>query len=205
MTYTELAQQTKDWKAAITPALRPESGFKYVGTEQKRVDLKEKVTGKPIYGIDTDLPNMVYGAVLYAPYIGGVLKKADVSVAKTANNVLAVVEDKQWIDAGKIINPDGVRQQVEGATMMAMSAALYEEIHIEDSQIVETNFHNYRVVRLADAPQIEVLMHEGTSKPYGVGEPPMSPIAPAIANAVFNLTGKRLRSLPLQGAFEALG
>ena len=553
MTYAELAQKTKDWKAAKTPELRPESGFKYVGTEQKRVDLKEKVTGKPIYGIDTDLPNMVYGAVLYAPYIGGVLKKADVSVAKTANNVLAVVEDKQWIgvvaktryaaeqavakiqaewdypkgystknvvetitvgkgtevnvqkhgntegslnpqnptfvtseyrtplgahagmepsitvadvvgdkvtiytsyqsttamlgdlasgldfskknidvrtgflgggfgrramkhnaveaaklskavgkpvhllytrqqefqngyfrpnthhvlrgqldangkldamqhelgtadmvlwnlsplattvlgadfisaghgahipyaipnrkatmwqselpftvgiwrgvgmfantfavecfmdemaakankdplefrlelckdddllerrkvilsklaekagwhnpktegigrgiavgedrksiaaaiaevkiedgmikvvkvtqiiDAGKIINPDGVRQQVEGATMMAMSAALYEEIHIEDSQIVETNFHNYRVARLADAPQIEVMMHEGTPKPYGVGEPPMSPVAPAIANAVFNLTGKRLRSLPLQGAFEALG
>lgn len=550
MTYAELAQQTKEWKAAKTPDLRPESAFKYVGTEQKRLDLKDKVLGKPIYGIDTDLPNMVYGAVLYPPFVAGILKKADVSAAKNAANVLAVVEDKEWIgvvaktryaaekavekivaewdypkgystknvletitvgkgtevnvqkhgdtegvfnpqnpnfltseyrtplgahagmepsitvadvvgdkaviytsyqittnmhgavasgldfsksnvdirtaflgggfgrramkhnaveaaklskavgkpvhllytrqqefqngyfrpnthhvlrgqldangnldamqhelatadmvlwglsplattvlgadfisaghgshipyaipnrkatmwqselpfktgiwravgmfantfavecfidemaakankdplsfrldmckdndllarrkailtklaekagwhtpkiegigrgiavgedrksiaaavaevkieegmikvvkvtqiiDAGKIINPDGVRQQVEGATMMAMSAALYEEIHIEDSQIVETNFHNYRVARLSDAPQIEVLMHEGSPKPYGVGEPPMSPVAPAIANAVFNLTGKRLRSLPLQTAFE---
>jgi isoquinoline 1-oxidoreductase subunit beta len=85
---------------------------------------------------------------------------------------------------------------------MAMSAALYEDVHIEDSQIVETNFHNYRVARLSDAPQIEVILHEGSPKPLGVGEAPMSPIAPAIANAVFNLTGKRLRSLPLQAAFE---
>jgi isoquinoline 1-oxidoreductase subunit beta len=546
MTYAELAAQTTTWKAAKTPALRPESQFKYVGTEQKRVDLHDKVFGKPIYGIDVDLPNMVYGSVLYCPYIGGSLKKADVSAAKSAPNVLKVVEHKDWIgvvassryaaekavekinvewnipkkyvtkdivdtitvgngnrvnvqkvgntegvlvdaktgltsqyrtplgvhatmepsitvadvtadkaviyspiqladkmrsavasaldfgakkveviptflgggfgrrmqlhnaveaallskavgkpvhllnnrqqefqngymrpnthhvlrglvnggkvealthdmatadmvlwslmpmanaalgadfisaghgaripyaipnhqatmwqselpfttgiwrsvgmfantfavecfmdelaagkdplqfridhcddsdllkrrkavltklaeksgwntpkaadigrgiavgedrksisaavvevkieggfirvvkvtqiiDAGKIVNPDGVRQQVEGATMMAMSAALYEDVHIEDSQIVETNFHNYRVARLSDAPQIEVIMHEGTPKPLGVGEAPMSPIAPAIANAVFNLTGKRLRSLPLQAAFD---
>jgi isoquinoline 1-oxidoreductase subunit beta len=549
MTYAELAMQTTAWKAAKTPALRPESGFKYVGTEQKRVDLHDKVFGKPIYGIDVDLPNMVYGAILYCPYIGGSLKKADVSAAKNAPNVLKVVEHKDWIgvvassryaaekavekinvewnipkkyvskdivdtitvgngnkvnvqnvgntegvlgssktaltshyrtplgvhatmepsiivadvtadkaviyaptqfankvqtdvagaldlsskkvvveptflgggfgrrmqknnaveaallskavgkpvhllnnrqqefqngylrpnthhvlrgltnggkvealthdmatadmylwsvtplandvlgadfisaghgaqipyaipnhqatmwqselpfrtgiwrsvgmyantfavecfmdelaadkdplqfridhcddsdlltrrkavltklaeksgwhtpkpegigrgvavgedrksisaavvevkiegefirvvkvtqiiDAGKIVNPDGVRQQVEGATMMAMSAALYEDVHIEDSQIVETNFHNYRVARLSDTPQIEVILHEGSPKPLGVGEAPMSPIAPAIANAVFDLTGKRLRSLPLQMAFEGFG
>jgi isoquinoline 1-oxidoreductase subunit beta len=550
MTYADLAKQTTDWKAAKTPELRPASQFKYVGKEQKRIDLNDKVLGKPIYGIDTDLPNMVYGAILYSPFIGGKLKKADVSEAKKAAGVLTVLEEKDWIgvvantryaaemavekinaewdyapkysikdvvetitvgkgnevnvqkvgntegvllstnqgflksefrtplgvhagmepsitvadvvgdkatiyssyqmptnmqgdvakgidfskknvdirptmigggfgrramkhnaveaaklskavgkpvhllhnrqqefqngyfrpnthhviqaqldsngkivamqhelatadmvlwglsplamtalgadfisaghgsripyavpnitatmwqgvlpfttgiwravgmfantyavecfmdelaqkagkdplqfrldhcndddllkrrkailtilgektgwnkpktegigrgiavgedrksisaavvevtivegqikvtkvtqiiDAGKIINPAGVRQQVEGATMMAMSAALCEDVHIEDSQIVETNFHNYRVAKLMDTPQIEVIMHEGTEKPYGVGEPPMSPIAPAIANAVFNLTGKRLRSLPLQAALD---
>jgi isoquinoline 1-oxidoreductase subunit beta len=550
MSYADLAKQTTHWKAAKTPALRPESQFKYVGTEQKRLDLRDKVLAKPLYGIDTDLPNMVYGAVLYSPYIGGILKKADVSDAKKSSGVITVLEEKDWIgvvantryaaetavkkikadwdykekyaykdvletitvgkgtevnvlkmgntegvlnaqskdhitseyrtalgvhagmepsisvadvvgdkatiytsfqmtanmqgavasgigfssknvdirtaylgggfgrramkhnaieaaklskavgkpvhllytrqqefqngyfrpnthhvfqgqldekgrisamqhdlatadmvlwglsplavkalgadfisaghgaripyaipnvkatmwqsllpfttgiwravgmfantfavesfmdemahkagkdplqfrldhcddtillkrrkailtilaekagwsspkaegigrgiavgedrksiaaaivevklvegqikvvkvtqilDAGKIINPAGVRQQIEGATMMAMSAALFEEVHIEDSQIVETNFHNYRVARLMDTPQIEVLMHEGSEKPYGVGEPPMSPIAPAIANAVFNLTGKRLKSLPLQAALD---
>lgn len=550
MTYAELAKQTKEWKEADTPALRPESQFKYVGTEQKRIDLRDKVMAKPIYGIDTDLPDMVYGAVLYSPYIGGKLKKSDVNEAKKSSNVLAVVEQKEWIgvvaktryaaeiavqkitaewdypqkyttkdvietitvgkgtevnvqktgdtegvfdeknpsfvlseyrtplgahagmepsitiadvvgdkatiytsfqmtnkiqgevasgiglssknvdvrtaylgggfgrralkhnaveaamlskavskpvhllytrqqefqngyfrpnthhvlrgqldangkllamkhelasadmvllslspmalkvlgadfisaghgaripyaipnlnatmwqgllpfqtgiwrgvgmiantfavesfmdemahkagkdplqfrlehcsdddllkrrkailsilaekagwnspkgegigrgvavgedrksisaaiaevkivegqikvvkvtqiiDAGKIINPDGVRQQVEGATMMAMSAALYEDVQIEDSQIVQTNFHNYRVATLMDAPQIEVIMHEGTPRPLGVGEPPMSPVAPAIANAIFNLTGKRLRTLPLQAALD---
>jgi isoquinoline 1-oxidoreductase subunit beta len=550
MSYADLAKQTTHWKAAKTPALRPESQFKYVGTEQKRLDLRDKVLAKPLYGIDTDLPNMVYGAVLYSPYIGGILKKADVSDAKKSSGVITVLEEKDWIgvvantryaaetavkkikadwdykekyaykdvletitvgkgtevnvlkmgntegvlnaqskdhitseyrtalgvhagmepsisvadvvgdkatiytsfqmtanmqgavasgigfssknvdirtaylgggfgrramkhnaieaaklskavgkpvhllytrqqefqngyfrpnthhvfqgqldekgrisamqhdlatadmvlwglsplavkalgadfisaghgaripyaipnvkatmwqsllpfttgiwravgmfantfavesfmdemahkagkdplqfrldhcddtillkrrkailtilaekagwsspkaegigrgiavgedrksiaaaivevklvegqikvvkvtqilDAGKIINPAGVRQQIEGATMMAMSAALFEEVHIENSQIVETNFHNYRVAKLMDTPQIEVLMHEGSEKPYGVGEPPMSPIAPAIANAVFNLTGKRLKSLPLQAALD---
>jgi isoquinoline 1-oxidoreductase subunit beta len=127
---------------------------------------------------------------------------AAVVEVKIVEGQIKVTKVTQIIDAGKIINPAGVRQQVEGATMMAMSAALYEDVHIEDSQIVETNFHNYRVAKLMDTPQIEVIMHEGTEKPYGVGEPPMSPIAPAIANAVFNLTGKRLRSLPLQAALD---
>jgi isoquinoline 1-oxidoreductase subunit beta len=552
ISYAELAQKTTDWKAAKTPALRPESQFKYVGKEQKRLDLRDKVLAKPIYGIDVDLPNMVYGAVLYSPFIGGKLKKADVSEAKKATGVLTLVEEKEWIgvvantryaaemavekikaewdypakyftkdvvetitvgkgnevnvqkvgnviaiasagqnqgfltcdyrtplgvhagmepsitvadvvgekatiyishqmptnvqgdvakgadfskknvdvrptfvgggfgrramkhnaveaaklskavgkpvhllytrqqefqngylrpnthhvlrgqldekgkissiqhelatadmvlwglsplamtvlgadfisaghgsripyaipnikatmwqgvlpfttgiwrgvgmyantyaiesfmdemahkaakdplqfridhcndddillkrrkailtilsekagwnspkaegigrgiavgedrksisaavvevklvegqikvvkvtqiiDAGKMVNPAGIRQQVEGATMMAMSAALYEDVHIEDSQIVETNFHNYRVAKLMDTPQIEVFLHEGSEKPYGVGEAPMSPIAPAIANAVFNLTGKRLRYLPMQAALD---
>ena len=97
MTYAELAKQTTDWKAAKTPELRPESQFKYVGTEQKRVDLHDKVFGKPIYGIDVDLPNMVYGAVLYCPYIGGSLKKADINDAKNAPNVIKIVEHKDWI------------------------------------------------------------------------------------------------------------
>jgi isoquinoline 1-oxidoreductase subunit beta len=86
--------------------------------------------------------------------------------------------------------------------MMALSAALYEDVHIEDSQIVETNFHNYRVARLSDTPEINVILCAGTTKPFGVGEAPMSPVAPAIANAIFNLTGKRLRSLPLQLALD---
>jgi isoquinoline 1-oxidoreductase subunit beta len=127
---------------------------------------------------------------------------AAVVEVKIEGGFIRVVKVTHIIDAGKIVNPNGVRQQVEGATVMAMSAALYEDVHIEDSQIVETNFHNYRVARHSDSPQIEVILHEGSPKPLGVGEAPMSPIAPAIANAVFNLTGKRLRSLPLQTALE---
>ena len=108
----------------------------------------------------------------------------------------------QAIDAGKIINPEGIRQQVEGATMMAISASLYEQGLIEGGQFVQTNFHNYQVATLKDTPEIEVILHEGSDKPSGVGEPSISPIAPAIANAIFSLTGKRLRSLPLQVALD---
>lgn len=108
----------------------------------------------------------------------------------------------QAIDPGKIINPNGVLQQVEGATMMGISASLFEECTIENGQFVQTNFHNYQVAKLIDTPEIDILMYEGSEKPSGVGEPPISPIAPAIANAIFNLTGIRLRSLPLQKALD---
>jgi isoquinoline 1-oxidoreductase subunit beta len=108
----------------------------------------------------------------------------------------------QAIDPGKIINPNGVLQQVEGATMMGISASLFEECTIENGQFVQTNFHNYQVAKLIYTPEIDILMYEGSEKPSGVGEPPISPIAPAIANAIFNLTGIRLRSLPLQKALD---
>ena len=127
---------------------------------------------------------------------------AAIAEVKIEEGIIKVVKVTQIIDAGKIINPDGVRQQVEGATIMAMSASLYEDVHIEDSQVLETNFHNYRVATLLNTPQIEVIMHQSGEKPLGVGEPPMAPVAPAIANAIFNLTGKRLRSLPLQTALD---
>lgn len=127
---------------------------------------------------------------------------AAVVEVKIIDGLIKVTKVIQAIDPGKIINPDGIRQQVEGATMMAISASLYEQGTIENGQFEQTNFHNYQVVRLSDAPEIEVILHEGADMPSGVGEPPIAPIAPAIANAVFNLTGKRLRSLPLQLAFQ---
>ncbi|UFH57794.1 xanthine dehydrogenase family protein molybdopterin-binding subunit [Spirosoma sp. KNUC1025] len=113
--------------------------------------------------------------------------------------VLRVV---QAIDAGTIVNPTGVKQQVEGATMMAISASLYEEATIENSQFTQTSFHTYQVATLTDTPEIEVIIQESSEPPSGVGEPPLSPVAPAIANAIHNLTGLRLRTLPLQAALD---
>lgn len=103
----------------------------------------------------------------------------------------------QVLDAGKIINPNGVHQQVEGATMMALSAALFEEIPLGDQRLGVQNFHEYSVIKLAHTPQIEVVLIEGEDRPFGVGEPPMAPVAPALANAIFDLTGKRIRQIPL--------
>jgi isoquinoline 1-oxidoreductase subunit beta len=127
---------------------------------------------------------------------------AAVVEVKIIEGQIVVTKITQVIDAGKIVNPEGVRQQVEGASMMAMSAALFENVSIVDGQFEQTNFHNYRVAKLAETPEINVIIHEGSERPYGVGEPPIAPIAPAIANAIFDLTGKRLRELPLQTAFE---
>jgi isoquinoline 1-oxidoreductase subunit beta len=97
MTYADLAKQASQWEIAKTPPLRPATSFKYVGKEQKRIDVLDKVLAKPIYGIDTSLPNMVYGAVLYSPYFNGKLKNTDTSSAKNTDGVLTIVEDKEWI------------------------------------------------------------------------------------------------------------
>lgn len=114
------------------------------------------------------------------------------------DNKIQVKKVTQVIDAGFAINPEGIRQQVEGATMMGITAALYEGLQIKDGQITTTNFHLYPVAMLSDTPEIEVIILEGHDEPYGVGEPPLAPVAPAIAAAVFDLTGKNLRSLPLK-------
>jgi isoquinoline 1-oxidoreductase subunit beta len=107
------------------------------------------------------------------------------------------------LDVGFAVNPEGIRAQIEGATMMGIGAGLYEEITIKDGQINATNYHQYTMATLRDTPDIETIILENASELYGVGEPPIGPIAPAIANAIFNLTGKRLRTLPLQKALDA--
>lgn len=132
----------------------------------------------------------------------GTISAALVEVQITDKKI-KVTRVVQAIDAGIIVNPNGVRQQVEGATIMAISAAIYEEATIENSQFVQTNFVDYQVATLRDTPQIEVIIQGSLELPSGVGEPPISPVAPAIANAIYNLSGIRLRSLPLQAALEA--
>ncbi len=121
---------------------------------------------------------------------------AMIEVQKIDGNI-KVTKVVQVVDPGKIINPDGVRMQVEGATMMGISACLYEATYIKDSQFTATNYHQYPMAMLSDSPEIEVIMIEGSERPYGVGEPPIGPVAPAIANAVFDLTNERKRTLPL--------
>ncbi len=105
------------------------------------------------------------------------------------------------VDCGHVVNPLTVAMQIESAVLYGLSAALYGEITIRDGRVVESNFDSYPVARMADAPRIEThLALSGGGKWGGIGEPGTPPIAPAIANAVFRLTGKRIRSLPLKNA-----
>ncbi len=108
----------------------------------------------------------------------------------------------QALDVGFAVNPEGIRSQIEGATMMGISGALFEEVLVKDGQMAVTNYHEYPMATLADTPDIQSIILENSEEMYGVGEPPIAPIAPAIANAIFNLTGKRLRQLPLQKALD---
>ncbi len=101
------------------------------------------------------------------------------------------------IDAGLIVNADRVRSQMEGAFVFAMSSAMHGELTWKRGATVQTNFHDYRLVRMAEAPRkIHVEIVRSDRPPGGVGEPGVPPVAPAIANAIFAATGKRIRRFP---------
>ncbi|HVW85085.1 MAG TPA: molybdopterin cofactor-binding domain-containing protein [Bryobacteraceae bacterium] len=103
----------------------------------------------------------------------------------------------QVVDAGMVVNPDRVRSQFEGAAVMAASIALTGEISAADGRVRQSNFHDYPVARMNQAPyQTDVHIVESNELPGGVGEPGVPPMVPALANAVFAATGKRIRELP---------
>ena len=102
------------------------------------------------------------------------------------------------VDCGKAINPDMVKAQMEGGINFALTAALYGEISLEDGRVQQSNFHDYPIIRMHEAPEIEVHIVESTAPPTGVGEPGVPPLAPALGNAIFAATGKRLRDLPFK-------
>ena len=105
------------------------------------------------------------------------------------------------IDCGLIVNPTGVEQQVESGILWGLSSALGGEITFRNGQVQQSTFADYPVARMRDTPAIEVrFVRSDKVQPYGVGEPPVPPIVPAITNAIFDATGVRLRSLPIRGA-----
>jgi isoquinoline 1-oxidoreductase beta subunit len=102
------------------------------------------------------------------------------------------------VDCGRVVNPAGVRAQVESAIVYGLTAALYGEITIAGGRAVQSNFDTYPMLRMREMPVVEVHMVDSTEDPTGMGEPGTPPIAPAVANAVFALTRQRVRSLPLR-------
>ncbi|MGF1559697.1 MAG: molybdopterin cofactor-binding domain-containing protein [Flavobacteriaceae bacterium] len=103
------------------------------------------------------------------------------------------------LDPGLVVNPDQVRAQCEGAIIMGISASIYEQMFVEDGQLQPTIYGPYQMALMKDAPkEIDIVLLEGTEKPGAVGEPPLGPIGAAVANAVFRLTGKRLREMPFK-------
>jgi isoquinoline 1-oxidoreductase subunit beta len=101
------------------------------------------------------------------------------------------------LDCGLAINPNLIAQQMESAIVFGLSAALYGKIDIEKGVVQQSNFHDYALVRFNEAPIVETHIVASSRPPEGIGEPGLPPIAPAVANALFALTGKRLRNLPL--------
>lgn len=103
------------------------------------------------------------------------------------------------VDCGHVLNPGNVKAQMEGGILFGLGAALHGRITVEQGRVKEGTFGEYRLLRLPEAPAIEVVLvqHPGYVPPGGVGEPGLPPLAPAVGNAIFHATGKRVRSLPL--------
>ena len=104
------------------------------------------------------------------------------------------------VDCGTVVNASGAEAQVQGGVIDGLSAALYGQVTLDRGRVSQTNFNNYRLLRISEVPSIEVHFIRSTEPPSGLGEPPVSPVAPAVANAIFAASGKRSRRLPLVGA-----
>jgi isoquinoline 1-oxidoreductase beta subunit len=104
------------------------------------------------------------------------------------------------VDCGYAVNPDTVRAQIEGGAIFGITAVLHGEITLKDGRVEQSNFHNYPMLRINEAPQIEVYIVPSAEAPGGIGEPGTAALAPAVLNAVYAATGKRLRKLPIDPA-----
>jgi isoquinoline 1-oxidoreductase beta subunit len=102
------------------------------------------------------------------------------------------------VDCGRIVNPDIVRAQIESGVVYGISGALWGEVTLKNGRVEQSNFHNYRVLRMNETPPIEVHLVRNSEAPGGIGEPGTAATAPALGNAIYAATGKRIRKLPLQ-------
>jgi isoquinoline 1-oxidoreductase beta subunit len=145
--------------------------------------------GRPLAG------GRFLGLAAHESFGSWVAQVAEVSVANGRVRVHRVV---CAVDCGVCVNPAGVRAQMEGAVAFGLSAALHGELTLKAGRVQQSNFHDYPLLRLNEMPEVEVHIVTSDEKAGGIGEPGVPPIAPAVANAVFAATGKRLRRLPFR-------
>ncbi|OGT06060.1 MAG: twin-arginine translocation pathway signal protein [Gallionellales bacterium RBG_16_57_15] len=134
-----------------------------------------------------------YGVAVHKSFDSYVAEIAEVSLENGKIRMHRVVAA---VDCGMVINPDGIHQQIESAIVYGLSAALHGAITLENGRVMQSNFHDYAPLRFSEMPRVEVHIVASSEVPTGIGEPGVPPIAPAVANAVFKLTGKRLRRMP---------
>jgi len=127
-----------------------------------------------------------------------------VEIAVDGQGGFKVVSVDTAVDCGRVINPEGVTAQVEGATIYGLGLALYGELTARDGQVQQSNFGDYRILRIHEAPPtIRAHLMESDAEPSGVGEPPTPVIAPALAGALYAATGKRFRKMPFAKEWES--
>jgi isoquinoline 1-oxidoreductase beta subunit len=181
----ELAFETQQDPVAFRTALLKDAP-RYLAVLQLAADKAQ--WGKPLPA------GRARGVALHESFGSIVAEMAEVSLLGGKPRVHRVV---CAVDCGTVVNPDTVAQQMESAVIFGLTAALYGKIDIKDGVVQQTSFPNYPMVMLAEAPVVETWIVPSTRSPGGVGEPGVPPLAPAVANALFVLTKKRARQLPL--------
>ncbi|MEM1402921.1 MAG: molybdopterin cofactor-binding domain-containing protein [Pseudomonadota bacterium] len=195
--YTAFAKESAIDELAHESAIDPvEFRLKNVGEDHRMRRVIEEA-GEHYRSMQQDGASV--GLAAHSSFHTRVAQVAAVSVEDgriRVNRVVCVV------DCGRAVNPDGVRAQMEGGIVFGLGAALYSNATLANGEIKESNFHDFQVARMGDAPDIEVIIIDSDEPPTGAGEPGVPPIAPAVANAIFAATGDRLRSLPLSTALR---
>ena len=142
------------------------------------------------------------GLAFYFSHSGHIAHVAEVSVE--ANNKIRVHKVTVAADVGPIVNRSGAENQIEGSVIDGLSTMMNLQLNIENGRIQETNFDQYTILRMPDAPEVEIHFIESDFPPTGLGEPALPPLAPAVANAVFAASGRRVRALPfMMNGFSA--
>jgi isoquinoline 1-oxidoreductase beta subunit len=192
--------------------------------EPRRLDFKAMNVNYPNYGASLDLypvdtgrlrgvldlavrnsewgrplpPRQGRGVAVHRSFVSYVAAVAHVAVGTDGQVTIPRVDVA--IDCGLVVNPDRVRAQIEGSVIMAIGNTLYSNITVKQGRVEQSNFGDYLVARTDITPQTNVYMVESSAPPGGVGEPGVPPIAPAICNAIYAATGKRIRALPVDPA-----
>jgi isoquinoline 1-oxidoreductase beta subunit len=194
-THTAFVKETMIDEAAHAAGKDPlEYRKSLLGAHPRQLALLDKV--RDMSGWGRNLPEGSGLGVAIHESFGTIV--ADVAEVQVADNGIRV--QKVWcaVDCGFAVNPLGVAAQMESAVVFALTAALFGEITIEEGAAKQSNFHDYPMVRMDQAPQVEVAVINSGADMGGIGEPGTPPLFPVVGNAIFAATGKRLRSLPFR-------
>ncbi len=200
-THTAYAMETMMDVAAEKAGIDPlEFRRKFLKKSSRHIAVLDLLQKNTDWGKKKAPKGRAWGLAIHESFNTVVGQVAEVSL----ENGVPIVH-KVWcaVDCGQVVNPEGAKTQVEGAIVYGLSAALSQHIEVKDGEIVQSNFHDYPVMRIQDMPEVSVDFVKTEMPPTGLGEPGLPPIAPAVANAIYRLNNLRLRKLPFTRELQA--